>query len=189
MQPRDSGLPASPAPWSPGFNTDNKGPKFGQQARWVWGVGEFEPVQQLAGADRANSMWRVTVRGHQIKMNLVYGTSANRNLMGLLAPLILYIPGAFDLYAQPEGVQGKTAEAIVTVTQVSNAGVACARRIVSGGPGLVLHEDAIRYVALADSVVSIHGGTVVVPVPALSSVALVAGSTLTSGTGYEEFEL
>lgn len=184
---RYTGIPGSPAPWSGAPDPDNRGPQYGQQARWTWGVSETGPVQVLAGAMRADSLWRVTVRGKSIKCDIQYGTSSQRRINGLLAPLVIFVPGAFDLYVGPEGINGQDAEAIVSVTPVSNSGIACARRIVAGGP-FALNPDAKSYFALTDSVVSIHGGTAVVPVPALSSIPLVAGSSLTSGTGYEEYE-
>lgn len=184
---RYTGVPGSAAPIMLPPAPGNEGPIYGLQARHAWPTSSTGPRQVVAECLRAHSLWRVVAKGRSVKLSLTYGTNANLQINDLLSPLVIYVPGQFALYAEPEGINGQTPEVVCSVTPVTNAGIAHARRIVAGGP-LALNPAATRYFALTDSVVSIHGGTANGPVPALSSIPLVAGSSLTSGTGYEEFE-
>jgi hypothetical protein len=73
----------------------------------------------------------------------------------------------------------------VTLTQATAGARSILRRFISGPAAFEL--DAVAFTALAASVVSVSG-VGAIAVPALSTVPLVAGATLTSGSGFQEFE-
>jgi len=157
------------------------GPTYGEQSSQDWLVGQSDdrPVLDLP---RAVFLWRVTVLGENVLVDVEYGTKANKRIVNLATPFQLTVPGQCNVSARPLDPQA-AASVRVTATPAT-AGDSSARRIVVG-PALALDPDATSFRALTASTVTIRG--IAVAVPVLGVVALVAGSVLTAGSGYLEF--
>lgn len=180
-------LPGSPPPsnWAPGNN--DLGPQAGEQSSQVWLPRDAPDVRPVLSVMRAPHLWRITAFGTNVKLRISYGTSANKLLVDILTPCRITLPGSVDIYAQPAviGELGNAADVKVTLTPVTSG--CCdsqCRKVVRFGD--VLDPDAARFVALENSGVTING--IAVALTTLQSVSLVAGSVLTSGGGFLEFE-
>lgn len=182
-----TGNPNSPPPgsWAPGDNA--LGVQHAVQAKQAWAAGETD-IRPVASAIRAQNLWRLTVLGNNVLVRISYGTSAAKILQNIRTPIRVTLPGSVDVYAQPLNLGGEQAAASVQVTLTPVTSGCCesdCRKIITAGGGLLLEDDAVRYVALAASVVALDLTNVNVPV--LQSVSLVSGAVLVSGTGYLEF--
>lgn len=175
--------PAAPAP--AGAPANNMGPTFGIQRYTKWAPGDSTP-KQIVDATRADALWRLSVHG-AVFVTVLYGTTRAREIQRLQAPVVITIPGQFLAVASPIDVDAG-AEATVALTQATAGALSQARKFVDagGGPAVDLDVGAVRFVALTASTLTISGAAVVVP--ALQSVPLVAGSSLNTGSGFQEFE-
>ncbi len=179
-------VPVSP----PGFSVPSGAPvgdmgkSYGIHQFSVWAAGETD-VRQVLDVRRAESLWRVSIFG-RLLLTINYGTVHNREILQLQAPLVITFPGQLTVNAQPLDDEG--AQCVVTLTQATAGGASQARKSVDSTGGTVaLDEGAVRYVALTASTLTISGITPVA-VPALSTVPLVSGSVLLTGSGFQEFE-
>lgn len=167
----------------PGAPVGNMGAQYGIQQSATWAAGDVKP-RQLVDARKADALWRFSIFG-PVLVTISYGTSKNRPIVDLQAPVVLTIPGQFTATVAPLNAEGATA--VVTLTEATAGGVSQARKVVVRGlADVALDEGAVRYFALTASTLTISGVAAVVP--ANSSVPLVAGSVLTAGSGFQEFE-
>jgi len=179
--PQNVSPPGGSAP--AGAPVGDMGAQYGIQQSALWPAGDVVP-RQLVDARKADSLWRCSIFGG-VLVTISYGTSKNRPIVDLLAPVVLTIPGQFTATARPLTDEG--AIAVVTLTEATAGGISQARKIVvRGGADVALDDGAVRYFALTASTLTIGGVAAVVP--ACSSVPLVAGSVLTAGSGFQEFE-
>jgi hypothetical protein len=158
----------------------NTGVIYGTQQSAIWQPGDTR-ARQVCDTLKAGALWRFSAFG-RVTITIDYGTQGNRKLLELRAPVVLTLPGQFTATAQPLDDAG--AECRVTLTQAT-AGARSQARKPATGP-IALSDDAVSFVALDACALTIAG--VAVAVPALQAVPLVAGSVLTSGTGFQEFE-
>jgi len=172
-----SGMPAQPPPQRAVGNT---GVIYGTQQSTIWQPGKTD-ARQVCDAMKPAAMWRFSAFG-RCTITIDYGTQGNRKIFALRAPVVITLPGQFTATATPIDDQG--AECRVTLTQAT-AGARSQARNLATGP-VALSDDAVDFFALDACSLTIAG--VVVAVPALQIVPLVAGSVLTSGSGFQEFE-
>lgn len=170
--------PAYPQPPSPPVG--DMGAEYGIQSFRVWSPGETDQ-RQVLDVRKADALWRVSIAGN-VTVAISYGTSHNRALLALQAPVVITIPGQMTVEATPRDDDGTTC--VVTLTQATAGALAQARKYIDAAGAL--DPDAVRFVARVASVVTISGAAW--NVPALSSVPLVTGSVLVSGSGFQEFE-
>ena len=184
-------IPGSPPPGSYGPGNNDLGPQAGVQAKADWPASGQRDERQLISAMRAPNMWRVTLHGQNVTFRVSWGTSSNIVVANIRPPARFVVPGSCDVYAKPITTDPLlAAHAEVTLTPATSGGDAVMRAHVAGNV-VALDPNAARFVALVASVVSVGPPDVVIaPVnlTPLQSVLLVAGSTLTSGGGYMEFE-
>jgi hypothetical protein len=166
--------------WS-GAGQSSNADSFGFQAREVWVAGETDSRPILSCMAHQGGSWRVSVVG-DLTIDAIWGSLGTRRLVTMDTPLVATFAGKVDLSARPRTDQG--ASAIVTVAPAWSGELRDFRRLIVGA-GQPIEPDWSTYRALTASVVNIRG--TVVNVPALSTVPLVSGSVLTSGTGYLEF--
>lgn len=156
--------------------------------RWT---GSAHDSRQICDQLLSEHIWRVSVIASQwVRLDVVYGTARTIKLTGLFGPLILYVPGQCAIYAEPADSGGGVfpdAFAYCSATPVNSAGTPQIRKHVTGAQAFVDH--AVRFFALANSTVQLGSGGPAVALTLGQSVALIAGSSLTSGDGYLEFEL
>lgn len=172
-----SGMPAQPPPQGAVGNT---GVIYGTQQSTIWKPGATD-ARQVCDALKPAAMWRFSAFG-RCTITIDYGTRANRKILALQAPVVITLPGQFTATATPLDDQG--AECRVTLTQATAGARSQARKLATGP--IALSDDAVDFFALDACSLTIAG--VVVAVPALQIVPLVAGSVLTSGSGFQEFE-
>lgn len=173
--------PAAPAP--PHVPVGDMGTAYGIQQFVNFLPGDVVP-KQVIDTRRSEALWRVSVFGN-VLLNLAYGTTKKREIFGLQAPLVITVPGQLTVTATPRDDAGTTC--IVTLTYATAGAIANARKFVArAGVDVPLDAGAVRYFALTASTLTISGAAVVVP--ALQLVPLVAGSVLTGGSGFQEFE-
>jgi hypothetical protein len=178
------GLPASPAPSSQWAEAGHGLEEHGIQAKGRWAPGETK-AKGLIDDLRARNLWRVTAfGGSAMRCDLKYGTKCTITLVGLSLPLRASVPGQCSLEFYPVSEQQEEQIVVVSLTPATSGGLIELVRPVTGP--FAFDDKAFRYTALTASALVIRG--VGVAVPALSSVRLVAGSTLTSGDGFEEFD-
>lgn len=178
-------VPVSPPPWMPPPQAaiGNTGPVYGTQSRHVWVAGQTDE-RGVIDVVKAVALWRISVFG-SVLVRVTYGTQATREFAELQAPVVMTVPGQVVVSVRPRDDEG--AICTVTLTQATDGGPSHARKFAdAGGVGVDLDNDAVRFVALTASTLTISGAAVVVP--ALSSVPLVAGSSLDTGSGFQEFE-
>jgi len=179
--PDNVSRPGQAAP--PGAPVGNMGPQYGTQQCATWLAGDTKP-RQLIDSLKASHLWRFSIFG-AVSVTISYGTSKNRPIVDLLAPVVMTLPGQFTATVAPLTDEG--AIAVVTLTEATAGAISQARKVVvRGGADVALDEGAVRYFALTASTLTISGVAAVVP--ALGSVPLVAGSVLTAGSGFQEFE-
>ena len=174
--------PAEPQP--PGA-VGNSGVIYGTQQKAVWVAGHRLDERQIIDLRKCDALWRISVFG-RVLLRLNYGTQATRQLANLRAPLVITVPGQVTVTAQPLDDLGTICT--VTATQASAGARSICRQLVgtTAPTNLDLHEDAVAFFALTASSLIISGS--VVAVPALAVVPLVAGSVLTDGSGFVEYE-
>jgi hypothetical protein len=166
-----------------GAPVGNMGPQYGIQQSATWAAGDVKP-RQLVDVRKADALWRFSIFG-AVLVTISYGTSKNRPIVALQAPVVITIPGQFTATVEPLDDSG--AQAVVTLTEATAGDASQARKVVvRGAADVALDEGAVRYFALTASTLTISGVATVVP--ACSSVPLVAGSVLTAGSGFQEFE-
>lgn len=183
---RPAPVPVSgPAQPSPGGVVNSTGPVYGTQQRAVWSAGDVGSRQVCDTSQKAAMLWRFSCFGH-VDVVIDYGTLGTRKILTIRAPVVLTIPGQFTATATP--IDGNGAVADITLTQATGGARSIARQFKSAGAGppIALSDDAVDFVALVASTLTISG--VAVAVPALASVPLVVGSTLNTGSGFQEFE-
>lgn len=175
-----SGWPAQPPPFGA---LNNTGEIYGTQSSRTWQPTETD-WREVCDATKAPALWRFSVMG-DVLVSIGYGTNGNRQILELQAPCVITLPGQFTARAKPRGDDG--ASCVVTLTQATAGALSQARKLADAGGGAVaLDEGACRYVALTASTLTISG--VAVNVPALATVPLVSGSSLNTGSGFQEFE-
>lgn len=175
---------AWPAVPPPAAALNANGPSYGIQSRREWAAGEVDErdvVDTIKGA----SLWRFSAFGN-VTISIIYGTETSRQFLSLQAPVVMTIPGQFSARAKPRGEEG--ASCTIALTQATAGARAHARKLIvgPGGGGLAFDDDAVTYTALTASTLTISG--VATAVPALSTVPLVTGSVLITGSGFQEFE-
>lgn len=181
-----SGVPASPAPSSRVDEpAHDMGVVHGIQSKRTWKPGDNK--RQIAlDARRASNLWRVTALGPEgLAVDLKYGPQCTVTLVGLALPLRVSAPGQFQLIAYPTADHDTELVLNVTMTPATSGGLIEAARLktVAGA----FDDNALRFTALTASTVLIRGiGPIAVGV--LESVRLLAGSSLVTGSGYEEFD-
>lgn len=181
-----SGVPASPGPALPFPQpAHDMGVVHGIQSKRSWKPGDNHK-QTAIDARRASNLWRVTAFGPEVlAVDLKFGPQCTITLTGLALPLRVSAPGQFQLIAYPTADHDDELELNVTMTPATSGGLIEARRIKTVAGAFDIN--AVRYTALTASTVSIRGiGPLAVGV--LESVALLAGSSLVTGSGYEEFD-
>ncbi len=176
---------SGPAQPSPGGVHNHTGPTYGTQQLAVWQAGDVGERQLCDTSQKAAMLWRFSCFG-RVDVRIDYGTLATRKILTIRAPVVLTIPGQFTATATP--INGEGTEARITLTQATGGAHSIARQFVNAGagPAVALSDDAVDFVALVASTLTISG--IAVAVPALSTVPLVVGSTLNTGSGFQEFE-
>lgn len=111
---------------------------------------------QLLEAGPNSLLWRVSAAATNGQFRLTWGTSANNTLTGLLSPLVVSLPGAFNL--QIVAVDPDVVCHGMAALSVSSGGLPVCRSLAGVG---VLSPYAARVQALAATTVSV-GGTAVV---------------------------
>jgi len=183
LDPRTS-PPALPPP-----HQGSVGYVHGLQSSERWTNGESDS-RQICDQLLPVHLWRVSVIASQwMRLDLVYGTSRGVRLTGLFAPLVFYVPGQVALYAAPIANGGVFTDgfAYCTATPVNSAGAPQIRKLISGAQAIPDH--AVRFYALDNCTVQLGSGGPAVALTLGQSVPLIAGSSLTAGDGYLEFEL
>lgn len=161
---------------------NDSGPLYGTQSKAVWAAGDTSE-KQVCDTIKGNHLWRFSAFGN-VTLSIVYGTLMTRQIVDLQAPMVLEIPGQFTATAKPRTEEGATCR--ITLTKATGGVKSAARRFVTAAGGAVLlSDDAVDFFALIASTLTISGQAVVVP--ALQIVPLVAGSSLDTGAGFQEF--
>ncbi len=182
--PFPDGVPSSPGPaWPPASPSHNTGKSHGIQLFPKWAAGETKK-KGLIDDLRAANLWRlVIVGGAAMRVDIKWGTEKTITLTGLSLPLRCSVPGQLSVEAYPVEAQDDEQSVRATLTPATSGGLIEMRRPAVVG---AFAEEAFAYFALTASVVNVRG--IAVAVAALSRVPLLAGSSLTSGDGYEEFD-
>ncbi len=183
------GLPGSAPPSTVYPGGSALGPQAGIQSKERWSAAESDD-RPLLTAQRAPHLWRITLHGENVRFRVSWGTSANIVVSDVIPPARFVVPGAVDVYARPLELETPLpAHAEVTLTPATSGTDAIMRSLMFGN-NLALDPNAVRFVALAATVVQVgSGGSAFnVNLNVNESVLLVSGSTLTSGGGYQEFE-
>jgi hypothetical protein len=144
------------------------------------------PIEEVL----AQNLWRVTVFGPEnMTADLLYGTKANLRVSGLALPFRASVPGQVQVICKPVSAHDdEKLEVRASATPATSGGlIELCSIITRGGADVPFDPLAFRFTALTACTLTIRGTAVVVP--ALSSVRLVAGSVLTAGTGYQEFDV
>jgi len=182
--PWPDGVPASPGPaWPPASPMHNTGKSHGIQLFPKWAPGETKK-KGLVDDLRAANLWRlVIVGGSAMRVDIKFGTEKTITLTGLSLPLRCSVPGQLTVEAYPFEAQDTEQSVRATLTPATSGGLIEMRRPAAVG---AFADEAFAYFALTASVLNIRG--IVTAVAALQRVPLLAGSSLTSGDGYEEFD-
>ncbi len=183
LLPMFSPPPASgPDPRSVG----NTGEIYGEQNSRVIAAGAANGGQQEAiDVVKAPYLWRFSVFG-RVFVRVTYGTKQTRSFVDLLAPVIMTVPGQLTVTVRPVDPDVDTAYS-VTLTAATGGARAVARSALDASLGAVpISDDAAFFTALSASTLTIAG--LPVTVAASQTVPVVAGSTLNTGTGFQEFE-
>lgn len=175
--------PAWPLPAVTRQVVGDNGPQYGIQQAHKWALNDVRSIQVLDTL-KTESLWRISVFG-RVFVSILYGTSRARTITDLMAPVVITVPGQALVTVRPRDNQGTTC--IVNLTKATAGALAIARKYVDDSGGSIAFDpDAVRFFSLAASSLTIAG--VVVAVPAFTTVPLVAGSGLISGSGFQEFE-
>lgn len=179
----------SPAPSNHADGGNALGPTVGYQSKQAWSLTETDE-RPLLSAMRAPHLWRVTLHGENVTFRVSWGTSGNIVVAGVQAPARFCVPGSVDVYARPNRYGAQLlCHAEITCTPATSGGPAVMRAGTGMGP-VPLDPNAARFVAVVASVVAVGPGFSAqsVNLNPNESVMLTAGSLLTSGAGYMEFE-
>lgn len=182
------GTPASPGPALPYPSPSHQtGKSHGIQLFPKWAPGETQK-KGLVDDLRATHLWRLVIfGGSAMRVDIKYGTQKTITLIGLSLPLRASFPGQLTVEAYPFAAQETEQSVRASLTPATAGGLIEMRRPVDAGAGAVAFDDqAMRYFALTASVVDVRGTPVAVPV--LGTLPLVSGSSLTSGSGFEELD-
>lgn len=179
------GDPASPAPALPfPYPAHLLGKAHGIQLYPKWAPGQTDKKGIVDDLLAAN-LWRlVIVGGEAMRVDITYGTGKTITLRGLSLPLRCSVPGQLSVEAYPFEAQETQQSVRATLTPATSGGLIEMRRPIVGAATFA--DEAFAYLALTASVLNIRG--VVTAMAALQRVPLLAGSLLTSGSGYEEFD-
>jgi len=140
---------------------------------------------QIGDAMRAAKLWKVSVFGRHVLVDLAWGPNAKRTLRAIDPPLVVYVPGQVTVEAYPSGEEA--AEVVCMIAPADAAGVATCRRFVAGPADLSV--DAACFVALTASTLLV-GGFGPYAVAAGERIPLRSGSLLQAGgAGFEEYEI
>ena len=184
QDPRNS-PPALPPP-----SQGSVGYVHGLQSSETWQAGEHDS-RSILDMVLSPHVWRVSVFASQwVRLDLVYGTRRTIKLVGMFAPAVFYVPGQCVVYAEPSDSGGgvfPAAFAYCSATPVNSAGTPQLRSHVTGAQPISDH--AVRFFALANSTVQLGSGGPAVALTQGQTLPLIAGSSLTAGDGYLEFEL
>lgn len=177
-----TGYNPSPPPNLPVPPSVPAGYVYGTQSKQVWNPGERD-TRPMCDLQRASHSWRVCVYGENVRVTVRYGTLATKVIENLRTPVQITVPGQcnVEVTAVADG-----AHAEITATASTSGRLDGARQLVTG-PNLALHPDATRFFATGPSTIALPSGPAVV-LAALQELPLVAGSTLTAGDGYLEFD-
>ncbi|HXC23121.1 MAG TPA: hypothetical protein VNU28_00935 [Solirubrobacteraceae bacterium] len=182
--------PRSPAPALPPPSQGSVGYVHGIQSSESWIAGEHDS-RSILDMLLSKHVWRVSVFASQwVRLDFVYGTKRTIKLTGLFAPAVFYVPGQCIVYAEPSDSGGgvfPAAFAYLTATPVNSAGTPQLRKHITGAQAISDH--AVRFLALANSTVQLGSGGPAVALTLGQTLPLIAGSSLTAGDGYLEFEL
>ena len=153
------------------------GLRYGFQTKATWAAGDVDEKQLLDTLPN-EFLWRVTVKGSNLLLRVVGGSSSAQNTAGLLLPLEFGIAGQCSVSAVPLDSQ-QPAVAWVTCT-VATAVVTVARRVVTALGAL--DTDSARATALAAATVTVEGTAVVLApgdaLPLAGRCALTAGGPI-----------
>jgi hypothetical protein len=187
--------PGSPAPGSYPQGVPNNGKYAGIQATAVWALGEVRDNRPICSQIKAEHLWRLTVLGENVLVDISYGTLANKRIIGLRTPVRITVPGSLDVYARAVIQNGilVPAHVEVTCTPVTSGGgdAQCRQYVGNIAATTPLDPDACRFVALEASTLRVgpaDGTSITVTLAALQAVSLIAGSALLTGGGFVEFE-
>lgn len=173
-----------PATAVPNALANDTGAQYGFQQSRTIPAGDDRP-QPVIDEIRSEFVWRFSVFG-RVFVRVTYGTNMTRQFVDLLAPVVMTIPGQLNVEVRSVDPQFDTPFS-VTVTKATGGCRAIARSALDAGIGSVaLSDDAAFYTALSASTLTIAG--LPVSVAASQTVPVVAGSTLLTGTGFQEFE-
>lgn len=160
---------------------------IGQSQTWKAGESDSRPVLDTV---RADCLWRVEVFGTNVTLTVTWGTIKQIQLNDVQCPFAMSMPGQCTIYAKPVKVDGLYVggEVLCAVTPVSSPGTQFARVLVSGAQPLP--REAMRFTSLVAGSTVLLGSSAFGPVTVdkFETVDLIAGSKLTNGTGYLEFE-
>lgn len=183
------GYPRSPAPALPLENMGSIGKAYGIQSSEQWQAGESDN-RQIIDARLPVKMWRVSLFGSEwMRFNILYGSSRGIDIKGLQGPVVFYSPGQIAVYAEPAqaGQLGFLAGyAYGTLTAVNNAGVTIARKQIGGAQAIP--DNAARFVALDNASILLGTSGTLINLTQGQTLSLTAGSRLTGGDGFLEFE-
>lgn len=193
MQPQS---PVSVPPWDPPPQGTSNLPFYGEQRTAKWAppaAGYALDAKEKEIVDMAEPtpyLWRVSAFGAGVYLRIVYGTRATLATLDFVrTPFVGNFPGRVTIYARPidPTLESGAVTCTPTVTQASAGRSELRALIDASGGNVAFHPDAVRFVALLASTATIAGVTPVA-IAALSTVPLVAGATLLTGVGFQEFE-
>lgn len=181
--------PRNMPPAEPLEHQGSVGKVHGLQSSERWLAGEYDS-RQIVDQRLAANLWRVSVICSEwMRLNLIYGTSRGVEIKNVEGPLVFYAPGQLAIYATPiakPSVGFVAGYAYATCTPASSAGASNCRKLVSGAQAL--DDNAARFYALDAATVQLGSAGPAVALTLGQSVPLIAGSSLTAGDGYLEFE-
>lgn len=181
----EPGLPGSPSPWNVAPGNNELGPTYGNQSKESWLIGQVDSRPILDSNFRPPALWRATAFGENVTLTVRYGPKCTKVLTGLQPPLRAVFPGLVQIEAVPVD-PSLPAHAECTLTMVSSGlGESDCRKLVTVAGAF--SPDATRFRATVASIVSI-GGIVNCSLAVAQSIPLIAGSSLTSGAGFLEFD-
>ncbi len=189
------GIPGSPPPrtWAPGNN--DLGPQAAIQSKRSWTAAEDQSKpEDILSAMRAPHLWRVSVVGQNVTVQITYGTSSAIVLRNLSLPIRITVPGSCEVSVTPiQHDVAQAADAEVTCTPATSGCCdSICRSFINIPLSGVVQADplAVRFVALTASTLRVGPGDnhFNVTLAALESVDLVPGSAILTGGGFLEFE-
>jgi hypothetical protein len=155
---------------------------YGSQSVRTWTAADVEP-KDLLDAMRSEFLWRVSVQGENLVLQLVYGTQATIRLDALRLPFVGFVPGQAQLLASKLD-PAQPANARVTLT-AATGGLSTVRAVAGVG---ALPTNAASYTALTASTLTV-AGFAGIAVAVGATLPLVAPSIVTVGDGILELTL